>query len=380
MTGGRADWGLLSMPLAALRDDITFEVSLIVTGQHLAPGEETSLADIAADGFSIAERVDIAIGDNSSAGVARSAGLATDGIAASLGRLRPDMMMVLGDRYEILAAATAAVIARIPVVHLCGGDITEGAMDDAIRHAITKLSHVHFVTNTAAHDRVVQLGEDPAHVHCVGSPGLDRIRATQVMPRDELFASVGLAPRPRNLLVTHHPATLDDDPLAECREMLAALDVLGRDVGLLFTGANADPGARSIDDLIGAFVASHSNATAVRSLGASRYFSALTHVDAVIGNSSSGLYEAPSFLKPTVNIGDRQEGRLKARSVIDCRGERAAIGAAIHRAFVLDCSGVVNPYGDGRASERIVAVLRALEMPRDLLRKRFHTLALERAA
>lgn len=373
MTGGRADWGLLSMPLAALRDDPAFEVRLAVTGQHLAPHEGTSLAAIAADGFEIDEQVDIAIDDHDDAvSVSRSAGLAVAGMAAAIECQKPDFVLLLGDRYEILSAAMAALIARVPVVHLCGGDVTEGAFDDSIRHAITKLSHVHLVTSTAARNRVVQLGENPDFVHCVGSPGLDRIRVTELIARDELLEHVGLSPRPHLLLITYHPATLDDDPLRECRAMLAALGELDDDFNLLFTGSNADPGARGIDGLVGALVEARDNAAAVRSLGSRRYYSALAHADAVVGNSSSGLYEAPSFRKPTVNIGDRQKGRLRAASVIDCRGETTSIRDAIRKALALDCSAVVNPYGDGHTSERVVSILKSISEPRALLRKHFH--------
>lgn len=377
VTGSRADWSLLSMPLAALRADRAFDVRLIVTGQHLVPDDAASLQAIADDGFEIDEQVDIEIADDSARAVSHSAGLAATGLGAAFARIEPDLVLLLGDRYEILAAATAALLSRIPVAHLCGGDITEGAFDDQIRHALTKLSHVHFVTNADARRRVIQLGEDPAHVHVVGSPGLDRIRTTRPMERDHFYASVGLPPKTTTLLVTYHPATLADDTLAECREMLAALDTLGREVAILFTGANADPGARGIDGLVGAFVGSHPNATAVRSLGPLRYLSALHYADAVVGNSSSGLYEAPSFAVPTVNIGDRQKGRLRAASVIDCEGNRHAIAAAIARALTLDCTAVTNPYGDGHASERIVAVLRSLSKPAELLRKRFFHLPVE---
>lgn len=376
ITGGRADWGLLSMPLLAMRGDTAFAVSLVVTGQHLAPGEEASLAAIRDEGFDIAERVDIEVGDDSALGIARSTGLAVERLAAALGRLAPDLVLLLGDRYEILAAATAALFARVPVAHLCGGDITEGAMDEAIRHAITKLSHLHFVTHKAAFDRVLQLGEDPARVHCVGSPGLDRIRRTPVMAREELLDSVGLDRTARHLLlVTYHPVTLDDDPLPEPREMLAALATLKSDTAIIVTGSNADPGARGIDGLISAFVSARPSTVAVRTLGARRYFSAAAHADVVVGNSSSGLYEVPSFGTPTVDIGDRQKGRLRARSVIHCAGERSAIRAAIDQAFKLDCTGVENPYGDGHASERIVGVLRGLRPPLDLVRKQFHDIA-----
>lgn len=363
--------------LQALRADPAFEVSLIVTGQHLAVGEDESLAAVGRDGFAGFDRVDIEIGLDTPEAVTRSTGLAVIGLGTALAKRRPDLLLVLGDRYEILAAATAALIARIPVAHLCGGDVTEGAIDDAIRHAITKMAHVHLVSNEDARRRVIQLGEDPAHVYNVGSPGLDHIRLTQRLGKAALFENVGLVPRARNLLVTYHPVTLDADPLAECREMLAALAELDPDCGIIFTGANADPGARGIDGLIGEFVAVHPNTVAVRSLGAVRYYSALAHVDAVVGNSSSGLYEAPSFKCPTVNIGERQTGRIKAASVIHCAGNRVSISAAIARALTLDCSNVVNPYGDGHASERIVAMLKSLGDPARLIRKRFvdHKLA-----
>lgn len=371
VTGGRADWGLLSVPLALIRDDPDFALQLVVTGQHLLPGAGGTDRVIEAEGFRIDARVDMLLAGDSAVAVSKSMGLATIGFAEVFDRLKPDLLFVLGDRYEILAAAQAAMVARIPIAHLCGGDVTEGAMDEAIRHAISKMSHLHFVSNRDAARRVCQLGEDPAQVHCVGSPGLDRVRLTPPMARDDFFASIDFVPRARNLLVTFHPATLDEDASAACTEMLAALDALGPDLGLIFTGVNADTGGRAVAACIDGFVASHANARAYASLGAVRYFSALRHVDAVVGNSSSGLYEAPSFGIPTVNIGDRQGGRLKARSVLDCDADRQAILATLRQAFSLDCAGTVNPYGDGHSAERIVTILKALRDPRSLLKKRF---------
>jgi UDP-hydrolysing UDP-N-acetyl-D-glucosamine 2-epimerase len=371
VTGGRADWGLLSFPLSTLKVDDAFELSLIVTGQHLAPGEKRSLTEIVADGFTATEAVDIGLGPDNAQSIGHSFGLAVAKISEALARLKPDLMLILGDRYEIFAAAIAALFHRIPVVHLCGGDVTEGAMDDGMRHAITKLSHIHFVTNMAARDRVIQLGEDPARVFCVGSPGLDRIRLTPVLSRDEFFKSVGLMPRQRNLLVTYHPVTLAADPFKEVREMLAALVSLGPDVGILLTGSNADINARGIDALIGSFIADRQNAVRHRTLGAQCYYSAMTHLDVMVGNSSSGLYEAPSFSLPTVNIGDRQKGRIRAHSVIDCVGERNAIKMAITEAFAFGRKQVENPYGDGFTCTRILAALKALGSPETLVQKRF---------
>lgn len=371
VTGGRADWGLLSVPLVRLRDHAAFDLKLVVTGQHLAPGGEDGIAAIEA-GFSIDARLDMLLAADTPLAVTKSLGLAVIGFADIFERLRPDLLLLLGDRYEILAAAQAALIARIPVAHLCGGDLTEGAMDEAIRHSITKMAHIHFVTNAEAGHRLRQLGENPGQVHCVGSPGLDLLREVPVLERGALFAAIGFTPRRRNLLVTFHPVTLDEDSGTQCTEMLAALDALGPETGLIFTGVNADTGAHAVAALIDAFVATHANAKAYGSLGSRHYLNLLRQVDAVVGNSSSGLYEAPSFHIPTVNIGDRQGGRLKAASVIDCAPERQAIGHALRQAAGMDCSGVINPYGDGHAAERIVAVLETLGDLRALLKKRFH--------
>lgn len=371
VTGGRADWGPMSVLLGRLRDDPDFDLKIVATGQHLIASAGDTASVIEAEGFTIAERVDMQLAGDSAVAVTKSLGLATIGFADVLARLQPDLMLVLGDRYEILAAVQAALVARVPVAHLCGGDVTEGAMDDAIRHAITKMSHIHFVTNEDSARRVRQLGEASETVHCVGSPGLDRIRLTPLLDRTAFFHSIDFAPRARNLLITFHPVTLDADPTAQLDALLLALERLGPNTGLIFTGTNTDTGSNAIAQRIANFVASRDNACAHASLGAQRYFSALRHVDVVVGNSSSGLYEAPSFGTPTVNIGDRQQGRLRAASVIDCPAEPDAIVAAIERACEMDCSDVTNPYGDGHAAERILSVLKRLEKPASLLKKRF---------
>lgn len=374
VTGGRADWGLLSVPLLLLRDDPAFDLSVVVTGQHMVPGAGDTGAVIEAEGFSITARVDMALTADTPVGITRSLGVGTQGFADVLDRLRPDLMLVLGDRYELLAVVQAALLARIPVAHLCGGDLTEGAMDDAIRHAVTKMSHLHFVTTEEAARRVRQLGEDPRNIHCVGSSGLDRVRLTPRLSRADFLASVDLPELDRFLVVTYHPETLATDPLAGCRELLSALAALPANVGLLFTGVNADPGGQAVTQAIHRFVAERPLSRLYASLGAQRYFSALTHAEAVVGNSSSGLYEAPSFGIPTVNIGDRQGGRIRAVSVIDCLPERDAILAALEQAATMDCSAVENPYGDGYASERIRAVLKGMDNPQRLLKKHFFDL------
>ena len=371
VTSSRADWGLLAPVLALLRDDSAFDLKIIVTGQHLATGAGETARDIASDGFLIAETVDMHLTGDTPEAVTASLAAALAGYGKAYARLAPDLLLVLGDRYEILGAVMAAALAGIPVAHIAGGDVTEGAVDDAFRHAMTKMSHVHFVTTDEAGRRVRQLGEDPARVFVTGSPGLDRIRTAKLLDRDALFAAVGLKPGKRNLMVTFHPETLTADTENHCREMLAALDRLGPDVALLFTGTNADVQGLALGKLIAEFVAKHANAVLHPSLGSARYFSALKHVDAVVGNSSSGLYEAPSFGIPTINVGDRQKGRARAASVIDVAPQRDATFAAIQRAFTLDCKTVVNPYGDGHAAERIVAQLKTLGEPAALLKKRF---------
>jgi UDP-hydrolysing UDP-N-acetyl-D-glucosamine 2-epimerase len=346
---------------------------LAVTGQHLSD-DGHSLAAMGIDGFPPDHRVDMRLGDDDGdAAIAAATGRCLAGFGAILAAVRPDLVLVLGDRYEIHAGVTAALLARVPVAHLCGGDVTEGAMDDSLRHSITKMSSLHFVTNAEAAARIVQLGEAPDHVFNVGSPGLDRIRDVDLLDRETLFAQLGLAPRQRNLLVTFHPVTWATQSDRQCRSMLDALSGFD-DIGLIFTGSNADPGARAIDRMVEAFAASHPHAVFHRSLGSRCYFSALAAVDAVVGNSSSGLYEAPSFAVPTVNIGDRQARRPRAASVIDCAPATDAIAGAIHAALAMDCTAVVNPYGDGHAAERIVAALAAIDDPARLVRKSFRDL------
>lgn len=371
VTSTRADWGLLSPVLSLLKDDGAFHLDIIATGQHLAADAGATARDIADDGFAISRAVDMKLGDDTAAGVTGSFAAAAQGFGEALAHLTPDVLLVLGDRYEILGAVVAATLARVPVAHLIGGDITEGATDDAFRHAMTKMSHLHFVTTEDAARRVRQMGEDPANVFVVGSPGLDKIRTTPLLDREDFFRQVGLAPRGKNLMVTFHPETLSAATVAHCAEMLAALDRLGPDVGLVFSGTNADVEGATIGRMIADFVGAHANAVLHPSLGSLRYFSALKHLDAVVGNSSSGLYEAPSFATPTINIGDRQKGRLRAASVIDVAPDQGAIYGALLKAMEMDCRGVTNPYGDGHAAERIVAALKTVREPARLLKKRF---------
>lgn len=374
VTGTRADWGLLRSPARLMGDDGRFRLRMLATGTHLDETRGATAGEIEADGFTIAHRVPILEpGADDAAAVTRALARAVDGIGAVLAASPPDLMLVLGDRYEILGAVCAAQMARVPVAHIAGGDVTEGAIDDALRHAITKMSHIHFVTNALAAARVRQTGEDPAHVHVVGSPGLDGLLEAARETPAALRARLGLSPDGPLLLVTFHPATLETTPaLDQFAELTAALDGLDPGVALLFTGSNADAEGRRLTEAARGYAERRPNSAFRDSLGHDGYAAALAAATAVVGNSSSGLYEAPSFGIPTVNIGDRQAGRLRAASVIDCPAERAAIAGALARALVMDATSVDNPYGDGRAGERIVHVLAALEAPDALLRKRFH--------
>jgi len=374
VTGSRAEYGLLYWVLRDLQSAIGADLQLVVTGTHLAPEFGHTVDEIEKDGFTISRRVEMLLSTDSAGGVAKAIGLGVIGMSDAFEQLTPDVVLVLGDRFEILAAVEACLVHNIPVAHIAGGDTTEGAFDESIRHAITKMSHVHFVTNELSALRVRQLGEDPRRVHVVGSPGLDHLHRSRLLERGALEAALGAALGARNLLITFHPVTLaEGDSDRQFSELLAALDGLDRDITLWFTRPNADTGGRALSAVLDQWSAERVDRVHVyTSLGHLRYLSLMSHVNVVVGNSSSGLYEAPSFGVATVDIGDRQRGRLAAASVLNCAPETSAIAATIRRALQLDCRGVVNPYGDGAASGRIVAVLRDLPPARDLLKKRFH--------
>jgi UDP-N-acetylglucosamine 2-epimerase (non-hydrolysing)/GDP/UDP-N,N'-diacetylbacillosamine 2-epimerase (hydrolysing) len=374
VSGSRADYGLLYWVMREIRDHPALELQTAVTGMHLSPRHGETWQAIEKDGFRIDARVATELDDDSAVSVTKSVGRGVIGFADAFARLDPDIVLILGDRFEILAAAQAALLGNRAIAHIAGGDVTEGAVDESMRHAMTKMAHLHFVTNEAAAARVRQLGEDPAHVFNTGSPGLDYLKRTLLLPRAQLESELGIRFRERNLLVTFHPATLEtESPAAQFSALLAALDAVAAQVPttVVFTLPNADAGNQEITALIAQYVAAHSHAYAFPSLGQQRYLSLMSHADAVVGNSSSGLYEAPSLKVPTVNIGDRQKGRLAASSVLHCAPAAAGIAAAIQRAFALDCPKTVNPYGDGDSARRIVAQLAAVTDPRALLRKRF---------
>lgn len=377
VTGSRAEYGLLRWVMQAVDDTKDMELQVVATGMHLVPEFGLTYREIEADGFAIDRKVETLLASDTAVGIGKSVGLGVIGFADAVHDLRPDCMVVLGDRFEILAAVTAALVARIPVAHIHGGEVTEGAIDDAIRHAVTKMSHLHFVAAEAYGRRVIQLGESPDRVHVVGSLGVESATRLPVMDRPALERELGTALDGRLLVVTFHPATLEEESAgAQVAELLAALEGLA-DTRLIFTMPNADAGGRAIGEMINAFVATHPRARAYTSLGQLRYMSCLRHADGVIGNSSSGLIEAPAFGVGTVNIGDRQAGRLRASSVIDCLPKRDEIRAAIDKlatpAFQATLKNIDNPYGKGNASERIIDVLKRHDLD-GLVRKSFHDL------
>lgn len=373
VTGSRADYGLLEPVIRLLERHNGFELQLVVTGMHLAPEFGYTAQVIERDGFTITARVDSLVSGDSAVAVAKSIGLGTIGFADVFQVLKPDWLLVLGDRFEIFSAAQAAMILRIPIAHIAGGDSTEGAFDEAIRHSITKMAHIHFVTNEISARRVRQMGEDPQYVHVVGSPGLDCLRLMKYLTRTELENLLGVPFNKHNLLVTYHSSTLCyDESLSELQSLLSALEMLGKDYSFFITKSNADTHGRKINKLLENWVAGQGNSGLFSSLGQQKYLSLLKEVDAVVGNSSSGLYEAPSFKTPTVNIGHRQEGRLMASSVVNCDGDVDEIYRAILKALEMDVSDTVNPYGDGFAAPRIVELLATLKDPQSLIIKKFY--------
>ena len=362
-----------------IQDDPELKLQVIATGMHLSPEFGLTWKEIERDGFKIDEKVEMLLSSDTPVGIAKSTGLGTIGFADALERLKPDIIVVLGDRFEILAVVTAATIMRIPVAHIHGGESTEGAMDEAFRHAITKMSHLHFVAAEPYRERVIQLGEDPSRVFLTGSPGLDHLDRTPLVGREELEAYLGIELKQPLFLVTYHPVTLQGSPEKPFMELLSALEEYPG-ATVIFTAPNADTEGRIILSLAREFVERYPERSCmVTSLGQQRYLSLMKLCDAVVGNSSSGLAEAPSFGVPTVNIGDRQKGRLRASSVLDCREEENAIKEALERVlspvFRQETSNIRNPYGAGGASLKIKNIIKDIDLSGIIEKKFFDTSA-----
>ena len=372
VTTSRADYGIYRPVLRAMSTRPQLDVAVIASGAHLLRDHGETIKMIEADGWPIAARIELPLADDTAIGASRAAARALDACAAVIEKDRPDILVVLGDRYEMHAAALAALPARVPVAHIHGGEVTVGSFDEALRHGITKLSHLHFASTPAAGRRIVQLGEEPWRVMVTGAPGLDALLAADRLPVTDLTEALGIGWDPAPVLVSHHPATLGPD---EADELVAALT--GIDRPLIVTAPNVDPGGRTLRRRLEALVAERAGSVLVPNLG-DLYPSVLASVAAMVGNSSSGIIEAPTFDVPVVNVGPRQDGRERAANVIDVPVDRHAIRAGIDRAldptFRASLRGMTNPYGDGRASARIVDRLATVDLGDALIVKRFHDL------
>lgn len=361
-TGTRAEYGLLYWLLTDLKASASFDLQLIVGAMHLSPEFGETWRQIEQDGFTIDAKVEMLLSSDTRVGVVKSVGLGTIGFADALDRLKPDLLVILGDRFEALSIAQAALLMNIPIAHLHGGEITEGAYDDAIRHAISKMAKLHFVATETYRKRVIQLGESPDRVHTVGALGLDHLRRTTVMDRASLSESLGFELNKPFLLVTYHPVTAEGEDSVEGFEaLLSALDQFPS-YQVILTYPNADNGGRTIIPRLEAYAAKDAERVlAIPSLGMKRYIAALTYASAVVGNSSSGIIEAPSFSVPTLNIGTRQQGRIAAESVFHCESTPNAIiqglTEVLSQRTADRCRSVFNPYGSGHASQSILHVL-----------------------
>lgn len=379
VTGTRAEFGLLQWVIDLISKSEVLELQIIVTGMHLSPEFGLTVQDIDDSGVHIDYKVEMLLSSDTSVGVTKSMGLGQIGFADAFSHLQPDLLLVLGDRFEIFSAVSAAMVFRIPVAHLHGGESTEGLIDESIRHSITKMSHIHFVAAEQYRNRVIQLGEEPSRVYQVGGLGIDNIKRLKLLSREELQASLNFTFQEHNFLITFHPVTLESATASlQIDQLLASLKHYTK-AGLIFTLPNADTDGRVVIDKIIQYCSENPNSHYYTSLGQLKYLSAVSHVDAVIGNSSSGLLEVPSFKKATINIGDRQRGRLKASSVIDCEPTQdsilGALQLALSRPFQRNLVHTENPYGNGGASSSIVKILEDLNFS-NLLKKRFYDIHL----
>lgn len=379
ITGTRAEYGLLRPLIKRINEDDEMQLQLIATGMHLSPEFGLTYKEIESDGFTIDEKIEMLLSSDTPVGISKSMGLAMIGFADAYNRLSPDMIVVLGDRYEIFAAASAATVARIPIAHLHGGETTEGVLDEAFRHSITKMSYLHFTSTEEYRKRVIQLGESPDRVFCVGAIGIESIKRLKLLDKNQLEEDLKFEFGDKNALVTFHPVTLEESTSKEqFQELLNALDRF-IDLKIIFTKSNSDTDGRIINSMIDKYVEKNKNrAAAFTSMGQLRYLSAMRNVDLVIGNSSSGIIEAPSFNIPTINIGDRQKGRLQGKTVINCKPLEIEIYKAIELGLSDNFKGNIknseNPYGNGRVSEKVLSILKVFLDKEIELKKIFYDL------
>ena len=376
ITGTRAEYGLLYWLMREINDDTDLELQIIATSMHLSPEFGLTYKLIENDGFHINKKVEMLLSSDTPIGISKSMGLGMIGFGEAYAELRPNIVVLLGDRFETLCATIAACVARIPIAHLHGGETTQGAIDEAFRHSITKMSHLHFAATDEYRKRVIQLGENPERVFNVGGLGIDNIKKLKLLGREEFEYSIGFKLRSKNLLITFHPVTLEHASAKEqFQNLLDALDEL-QDTKFIFTKPNADTEGRIIIQMIDEYVSKNSyKSVAFISLGQLRYLSALQFIDGVVGNSSSGLAEAPTFKIGTINIGDRQKGRIKAESVIDCEPTMESILMTLKKLYSNEfqekLKDIKNPYGESGAAKRIKEVIKEKDLS-GILKKRFY--------
>jgi len=372
ITSSRADYGHLFWPLRDLANTEGIELKLIALGSHLSPEFGNTIQELEKDGFEISARIECLLSSDTDVGMAKTIGNATLSLADLLGHMRPDVLLLIADRYEMLAPASVALALRIPTAHIEGGEISEGAIDDAVRNALTKMSHVHFTSTEEARRRVIAMGEEEWRVHRAGAPSLDHLRRTELLTKDQIERHLRLNLNRPTVLVSYHPVTIAEDTLEEAGALFAALETLPDQ--LIFCYPNADAGSRSLIDRTRAFLERHKAGWVFTNLDPRAYWSLLRHVDILVGNSSSGIMESASFALPTVNVGIRQQGRERALNVLDAEPRVESIVNATRKAqspeFKKSLEGMSNPYGDGHASERIVQVLTNAPPSRVLLLKR----------
>jgi UDP-hydrolysing UDP-N-acetyl-D-glucosamine 2-epimerase len=372
VTTSRADYSHLYWPLKDLSAHPQVDLKLIVVGSHLSPEFGRTAQEIEKDGFRIDARVECLLSSDTDVGMAKTIGVATLSLADTLGQMRPDLLLLIADRYEMLAPASVALALRIPIAHIEGGEISEGAIDDAVRNALTMMSHVHFTSTHDARQRVISMGEEPWRVHRAGAPSLDHLRRQPLFSREQLESRLEIKIKNPAVLVTYHPVTIARDTTVEADALFAALATLPEQ--LLFCYPNADAGSRDLIARTRSFAASRGDSHVFVNLDALTYWSLLRQVDMVLGNSSSGIMETPSFAIPTINVGLRQQGRERARNILDAAPDAGSILDAVRTAksegFRRSLEGMTNPYGDGVASQKIVEVLTTVPLGQDLLMKR----------
>mgnify|MGYP000002884989 CR=1 FL=1 len=380
-TGTRAEFGLLYWLLKEIEADSNLELQILVTGMHLSSAYGETYKVIEEAGFHISKKVEMPMDSDKAVDISKSMGIAQIGFSEALSDLNPDILVILGDRYEMFSVAASAMVLRIPIAHIHGGEATEGLIDEPIRHSITKMSHIHFTATEEYRNRVIQLGEHPRTVHNVGTPGLDNLDKLELLSKSDFEESIDFILGHKNLLVTFHPITLEEGTAeVQFKNLLNALDSLD-ETKIIFTKPNSDSGGKVIIRLIDEYVSKNqSKACSHISLGQLRYLSALQYMDAVVGNSSSGLTEAPSFNIATINIGDRQKGRIKSESVIDCETDTESVIKAMQLAYSSDfqekLKGVENLYGEGGASKRIKEVLADVHLE-GIIKKSFYNLEID---